>query len=157
LVDHLVRIASPENSSKPVGVRERKSPRRSFASLHAQWLYALATPDAQVRGDLDELARLAELVRQWRRPVDVASASSYRLCFRLEEPNETSDRPHDQWHLRYLLQGTDDPSLIVPVTEPGSLASARPRSSRGADSSLGNICCRCWTRPRHSVPPSKRA
>ena len=38
-------------------------------------------------------AALAEQVRQWRRPVDVASASPYRLCFRLEEPSEIQRSP----------------------------------------------------------------
>ena len=44
-VDHLVRIATPQIGSKSASTRLPKSRRRSFTSLHDQWLHALRTPD----------------------------------------------------------------------------------------------------------------
>ena len=105
LVDHLVRTAA-----KPPG----KSPGR-FPSLHDQWVHALRTPDGRMTGDPQELARLAEQVRQWRRPVDVAASAPFRLCLRLEEPGSDSGKDAGRWRIAYLLQAIDDLSLLVPA------------------------------------------
>ena len=59
--------------------------------------------------------RLAEEVRQWRRPIELAASAPFRLCLRLEEPKSGDPRRHDQWRVGYLLQAMDDQSLLVPV------------------------------------------
>src|SRR5262249_3211517 len=73
-----------------------------------------------------ELARLAEQVRDWRRPIALSTAAPFRLCFRLEEPPEegNGESPkgrrkarHPAWYVRYLLQAADDPSLLVPADD----------------------------------------
>jgi len=92
--------------------------RTSFDSLHDAWLDALHTPDGNVSGDPGELERLAVQIRQWRRPLDAIDGSPFRLCFRLEEPQETL--PEDggaTWYVRYLLQPKDDPSLLVEASK----------------------------------------
>ncbi len=66
-------------------------------------------------GDTAELGRLAEGVRQWRRPIEVAAQAPFRLCLRLEEPKHGPQRRYDQWRVGYLLQAMDDRSLMVPV------------------------------------------
>ena len=66
-------------------------------------------------GDAAELARLAEQVRAWRRPIELAASAPFRLCLRLEEPKPGPQREHDQWRVGYLLQAMDDQSLLVPV------------------------------------------
>ena len=105
LVDDLVR-----SSAKPSG----QGPGR-FASLHDQWLHALRSPDGTMTGDPAELARLAEQLIQWRRPIEVAASSPFRLCLRLEEPEVDTGKNAGRWRIGYLLQAIDDLSLLVPA------------------------------------------
>ncbi len=119
-VDHLVRSAS-EASETP---RRRTKPKTSkaFDSTHDYWLHALRAPDGRMTGDLDELTRLAEQVRHWQRPISVAASAPFRLCLRLEEPEgpDLDNKPvsaPDNWYIRYLLQASDDPSLLLPAAD----------------------------------------
>ena len=76
--------------------------------------------DGVVEGDTADLAQLAVQVREWRRPIAVSASSPFRLCFRLEEPEDTARTEKasgDAWYVRYLLQPHDDPSLLIPVDE----------------------------------------
>ena len=119
LVDHLIRAASPDTPS-PSARRRRNKP--VFDSVHDSWLHALKSPDGFVCGEESDLSGLAGQVRHWRRPIAVWTCSPYRLCFRLEEPNdavglpdEDVGNPGDEWYVRYLLQPHEDPSLLIPV------------------------------------------
>ena len=118
LTDHLVRAAASD-ASPLTGRRRRKQP--SFDSVHDAWLHALRSKDGTVAGDASDLSQLAAQVREWRRPVAVSEGSQLRLCFRLEEPEDTAgtdDKTSDDaWYVRYLLQPHDDPSLLIPVEE----------------------------------------
>ena len=126
LVDALVRSnASPR---APVALtRVRPSGRRSapktptFASIHDAWLNALGTPYGRLHGDDEAARQLAEQIRAWQRPIVLATAAPFRLCFRLEEPplgeEEAPIDALNDWHVRYLLQGRDDPSLLLPVAD----------------------------------------
>ena len=118
LTDHLVRAAASD-ASPLTGRRRRKQP--SFDSVHDAWLHALRSKDGTVAGDASDLSQLAAQVREWRRPVAVSEGSQLRLCFRLEEPEDsagTDDKTSDDaWYVRYLLQPHDDPSLLIPVEE----------------------------------------
>ena len=105
LVDQLVRTATAP-PSKNAG---------RFVSQHDHWVHALRSGEGRMNGDAAELARLAEQVRQWRRPIELAASAPYRLCLRLEEPKVGPQRQFDQWRVGYLLQAMDDPSLLVPV------------------------------------------
>jgi len=70
-------------------------------------------------GDPGDLARLHQQIKQWRRPVSVTAATPFRLCFRLEEPEEEAPAApgEEHWFVRYLLQATADPSLLIPARE----------------------------------------
>ena len=121
LTDHLVRTAAYD-ASPPASHRRRNKP--SFDSVHDSWLHALRSKDGVVAGDADDLLQLAAQVREWRRPIAVSASSPFRLCFRLEEPedaagtNGADDKiSDDAWYVRYLLQPHDDPSLLIPVEE----------------------------------------
>lgn len=87
-------------------------PRKRYASLHDQWLAALRGTDGTLKGDTQEWERFVEDINRWREPLSVSLAAPYRLVFRLEEPEEGKRK----WHVRYLVQPTDDPSLLVPAT-----------------------------------------
>ena len=95
-------------------VRSGSAPKKvsSVESVHDQWLSALRSSDGVMEGSAAEMAKLAGQAREWRRPIMVSAATPFRLCFRLEEPDKSPD-----WHVRYLLQAADDPSLLVPVAD----------------------------------------
>ena len=99
-VDQLVR-----NSFSAAGSQDN--------TLHDRWLNALHEPGGKVSGTPEELQALQKQIREWRRPLAVAARAPYRLSFRLEEPE--SDGNADPWHVRYLLQARNDPSLLIPA------------------------------------------
>lgn len=121
VVDQLVRSSS---TARLHGARapRREGKRKDFDSLHDQWIHALTAADARLSGSAAELAQFAEKVAAWKRPIAVSAAAPFRLCLRLEEPavKERNGKPvasKGGWMLRYLLQASDDPSLLVPVAE----------------------------------------
>lgn len=115
IVDALVRSASAPHS-------------RAMDSLHDLWLAALVSPDAGVAGADSELEALAARIEEWQRPVRVASLAPFRLSFRLHEPEDGADG----WQVQYLLQGTRDPSLLVPAPDAWNRKCAAAFGSDGA-------------------------
>lgn len=107
MLDHLVRSAAPR-----AGQGAEAAKRSAFDSVHDAWLYALRDEDNAVRADGSDLERLRAQIREWRRPVAISELSPFRLCFRLEEPEEEVP---DSWYVRYFLQPRNDPSLLFPV------------------------------------------
>ena len=83
-------------------------------TLHDRWLAALSSADAAVAGPESEIEALVAQIEHWQRPVRLALLAPFRLAFRLHEPDEDGD---DQWRVQYLLQGTKDPSLLVPAED----------------------------------------
>jgi len=49
-----------------------------------------ALGEGEMTGDAPALLRLAEQGGEWQRPITVQAAAPFRLCFRLEEPEEPS-------------------------------------------------------------------
>ena len=106
------------------------------------WLIALASTSAHVVADPSELAKLERLVAEWR--ADAASrGGSWRLCLRLQEPAATDDESDeygpvgdqgddgaDGWRLEFLLQATDDLSLVVNAEEVWRAGDQLQRASR---------------------------
>ena len=115
-VDYLVRSSSPEQT-RPKGERGRKK-KAAFDSIHDAWLYSLRDKEPIIEAEQAELAQLAEQITQWRHPIVVSTASPFRLCLRLEEPDESKEIDgtvsDNGWYVRYLLQPYKDPSLLVP-------------------------------------------
>jgi superfamily II DNA or RNA helicase len=85
------------------------------------WLGALARDDAAVHVQGDDAHTLRRLVSAWTDLTsDTSADEAFRVCFRLVppvEPAAQSPRDAKQWRLEYLLQATDDPSLLVPVED----------------------------------------
>lgn len=102
-VDQLVRGAAYEK------------PRKQFDSVHDRWLHALRSATGLMGGSGADVSQLAAQVREWRAPIAATQAAPFRLCFRLDEPAE-KDRART-WHVRYLVQGHDDPSLQLPAAD----------------------------------------
>ncbi|HZG92382.1 MAG TPA: DEAD/DEAH box helicase [Pseudonocardia sp.] len=120
--DRLARSATPVSLLPP---RRGGRPPRTLPVTEA-WLAALLTPDARVDATGQELDALAEAVAPWDR-VGTATAAHGRACFRLAEietlhdPADPGADPQDQtgdgtrWVLEFLLQSTEDASLLVPA------------------------------------------
>ncbi|MDP3937861.1 MAG: DEAD/DEAH box helicase, partial [Deltaproteobacteria bacterium] len=125
IVDSLVRATTlpRPGAVRPVRPRKPQRTRAGFESIHDQWLHALCAADGTLEGDPKALADFALQVREWQRPVAVSTAAPFRLSFRLEEPADEGDprgsvHPgQEPWYVRYLMQATDDPSLLIAAEE----------------------------------------
>lgn len=140
-VDYCVRTAAVE--APPFHRRQGK---QKNVSLHDQWLEALCSKESRLRGKTAELRKLAEQVVEWRHPVDITTASPFRLGFRLEEPEPEEltqtarskiARPkanRSPWTLRFLLQSVEDPSLMVSADEAWNGSKALTQALRSSPS-----------------------
>jgi SNF2 family DNA or RNA helicase len=97
--------------------------RRSPQGVAGAWWSALWDEDGTIAVPLPErreLARLFESWQQWMGQLRGAAETGFRLCFRLEPPEvdpETEQVISPDWALRYMLQASDDPSLLVPAAQ----------------------------------------
>ncbi|MDD2710054.1 MAG: DEAD/DEAH box helicase [Verrucomicrobiae bacterium] len=132
-VDHMVR----SSFSPAIAALNRRRRKEVFESIHEHWLHALRSPEGVLRDAEGDLEQLERQVREWRRPLTVATASSFRLCFRLEEPLVTGEgecaEAQGPWVVRYLLQAADDPSLIIDVKDAWHPTAARAMLLRRHD------------------------
>jgi superfamily II DNA or RNA helicase len=120
------RIARSPVPVSPLPARRGRAPKQLPAT--EAWLAALLTPDARVDATGRDLDALAAAVAEWD-AVGVPTAAHGRACFRLAEittdhdPADPADDPLDQtgdgtrWVLEFLLQSTDDASLLVPAEQ----------------------------------------
>jgi SNF2 family DNA or RNA helicase len=82
------------------------------------WIGALSREDAEVHLQGDGARALRRQVSAWTDLNAEAEADdAFRLCFRLSPPAETGPKQDKPWLLEYMLQATDDPSLLVPVQD----------------------------------------
>jgi SNF2 family DNA or RNA helicase len=123
-------------ASLPKGWGTRRSPRTLTPDerLAQQWLHSLGTGAApEKRKPTDaatlvapepDLERFSNQARTWLANVrPPQSDAAFRLCLRLSEPTAAPTNGKN-WRLDFLLQATDDPSLLVPSdqvwqTKPG--------------------------------------
>ncbi len=89
VVDFLVRKSYDGQNVLLPGQNKYES--RAQKQLHARWLISLLGKDPLLEATSEELASLASQIAEWRRPVEIASDSPFRLCFRLEEPAADGD------------------------------------------------------------------
>lgn len=129
IVDYLVR------SNFPVSKDNQHKKRAVAEHMHDRWISALQSSDGIMTGNADKLKSFAEVVHSWHRPVTLSAESPFRLCFRLEEPedkdmmrdeDEQITETADKWYIRFLLQSVDDPSLFISITD----AFKKKRTSR---------------------------
>lgn len=96
-------------------------PRRGRSKRHRAveaWLTALTCPDGRFDAEPDELDALAEALRPWD-DVGIGTVGPARATFRLSEvETENEETPAGSlWRLEFLLQSTQDPSLLVPAEQ----------------------------------------
>lgn len=85
-------------------------------SLEQQWLAALTSERAELRGEPEELGAFARACTEWLAPVRAEDNAPFRTCFKLEAP-EANAADNDTWRLSFYLQARDDPSMLVPAEE----------------------------------------
>ncbi len=85
---------------------------RSSLSWPERWLRGLFSQDAVMGMNKGEAEVFAGQVTSWvSRLQAVATDAAFRTCFRLEPPEDSGS----DWKVSYLLQATDDKSLLVPA------------------------------------------
>ncbi len=132
VVDDLARSALGGHRLLPP--RRGRPPRVGRAA--EAFVAALTSPDPGVDADPGELAKLEQALGEWHRS-GVRAAGPVRTCFRLTPPEPApdsgagdGDRPLDvhreptpagpgspAWRVEFLLQSSEDPSLIVPAAQ----------------------------------------
>ena len=95
--------------------RRGRRPRR-VPAVEA-WLAALTAADGRFDADDDELSALERELRPWAE-IGTGRVGPARATFRLSEvePQSRSDESAG-WRLEFLLQSTQDPSLLVPAAQ----------------------------------------
>ena len=93
----------------------------SFQNVHDRWIAALGATDPRIHGARADLPSLTEQVREWQTRQLLTNTIPFRCCLRLEEPygaemtpDEAGDLP---WRLHFLLQSTEDLSLLIDAEE----------------------------------------
>jgi SNF2 family DNA or RNA helicase len=123
VVDRLVRSAQEPAVVAVAPGRKARKLTPAFDSVHDAWAHALRSEGGELRAEPGQVRQLAEQVQEWRRPISVSTATPFRLCFRLDEPPPEDEEVVAEeirtgtWHVHYLLQAADDPSLLVPVAD----------------------------------------
>ena len=116
LTDAVVREALAGRSLLP----DKPGRRPAHLPGTTAWLGALTAATPVVDAGPAELAKLARALEEWRRS-GLPAAGGVRTCFRLLPPGDgrhPDQAPPDVvWRLELLLQGADDPSLLVPAAE----------------------------------------
>ncbi|HEX8903346.1 MAG TPA: DEAD/DEAH box helicase [Longimicrobiaceae bacterium] len=99
-------------------------PREGRRSTGEHWLKALAGASWSIAGEAERIERLRGALETWRRPLSPTADGGLRTCFRLTAPGDGDEEngtaregDGEAWKLDFLLQATDDPSLLVPAEQ----------------------------------------
>lgn len=87
---------------------------KKFDSLHDAWLFALTDNEAVIDWAAEkDIREFKTSLESWRRPIDIAIKSAYKICFRLSEP----EKNNEDWSIDYLLQPKQDLSVLLPLKD----------------------------------------
>ena len=107
--------------------------RRPPLGVAGVWWSALWNDDGEIVVPVVQRRELLDMFDAWQgwmAQLRGAADTGFRLCFRLEPPEvdpATEQVTSPDWQLRYMLQASDDPSLLVPA---GQVWSARGSTLR---------------------------
>ena len=108
--DALARTFAADDQTLAV---QRTGSRKPGATPGGAWLAALLGSDPTLSLQGRPADELFTAWQSWAGQEHVAGDESFRITFRLEEPADEQA----PWALSYMLQATDDPSLLVPVAQ----------------------------------------
>jgi len=106
LIDGFVRQAAARLRIRP----------RFHGTAADHFVASLLSPLGELSASTDELAELRDSLSVWSAALEEEAESAFRIAFRLDPPEPESEDGDPRWTLRYFLQATDDPSLLVPVS-----------------------------------------
>ncbi len=111
MVDAAVRATLP-----PLDLARPRRGRSKRPAAVEDWLKALTGPDGRFEAEPGELDALAQALRPWD-DVGTGDVGPARAMFRLSEvedkTGEGEEAAGSSWRLEFLLQSTEDPSLLV--------------------------------------------
>ncbi len=105
------------------GMPSRDSRRKIPTDVAGVWWDALWSESGQIvvaAAQRRDLSRFYAAWQAWAGQLQREAQAAFRLCFRLEPPEsdaKSKKKASTDWALHYLLQATDDPSLLVPVEQ----------------------------------------
>ncbi|CAJ35100.1 DEAD/DEAH box helicase [Methanocella arvoryzae] len=82
--------------------------------LSQAWLDSLGTGES-IRLSAPEMKKLKDSAGRWTSRMKTESKQALKTCFILEPPAPDTEYPEAPWNLRYCLQASDDPSLVIPA------------------------------------------
>ncbi|AXH95533.1 DEAD/DEAH box helicase [Ornithinimicrobium avium] len=123
LVDTCVRERLGDHGALLPPRRGRRPARTPAAEA---WLAALTGPHGAFDADPAQLAELERELRPWDE-VGTGVVGPARATFRLGELRPDDEDAAARWRLEFLLQSTDDPSLLIPAGQAWTDASALGR------------------------------
>jgi SNF2 family DNA or RNA helicase len=120
LADAMVRQTLGDFSFSPA----RKQTRAKSASASEAWLAALVSDNPLINASASDLLKLQKELNEWSSAATASVKGSLRTCFRLISPEENQDSTieapkrkakanNQKWRLDFLLQATEDRSLMV--------------------------------------------
>lgn len=109
LLDAVAALADAAVRSSLAGRRLSRSTRKPASGAEA-FVAALTAEDPALRAEPDEIRKLERVLSEWHRS-GLSPAGPVRTCFRLTAP----EAPEAPWRVEFLLQSTEDPSLLVPA------------------------------------------
>lgn len=127
LLDHFLRATVDAAARTWLTEGQPRRPRRppKAASLPARWAACLRTGQGILEALAADLRKLQATLQAWTQPLRAREAeAAFRTCFRLEPPVAAEADPQgtfvpspdqETWSLHFLLQATDDLSLLVPA------------------------------------------
>ena len=145
-VDHLVRTAAMRTGTGP----------RQFSNLHDKWLSGLRSEGGGVTGDAAELGRLAEEVRRWRRPVEVAAQRHSGFACGWKSRSTALSAVMISGGLAICCKRWRTRVCSCPSRLRGRCAGMKRSFCIGTDSTRESTCFRRSGRPRRSVRALKR-
>ncbi|MFZ2617252.1 MAG: SNF2-related protein [Anaerolineae bacterium] len=99
------------------GPVQRALPRRLAPGAVRSWIDALFSPQPQVSGASFQLSGLVGQINRWLEDLQQATTAGFRVSFQLATPPAAASPGERSWVVHYLLQATDDPSLLVPAEQ----------------------------------------
>jgi intein/homing endonuclease len=109
-VDALARSLAADDQAMAAQLASWRSETNSPG---AAWMAALVGPEPELALNVRLGDELFKAWQDWAGLEHVAGDESFRITFRLEPPADAGA----PWALSYMLQATDDPSLLVPAAQ----------------------------------------
>ncbi|KPK32358.1 MAG: hypothetical protein AMS24_04440 [Chlamydiae bacterium SM23_39] len=111
MIDFIIRLSSKKNVFN------------TTKNIHDEWINKLKSKDNNLKFDLFKGQLFLDTVKEWQQPIKNTSISPFKLCLRLEEPEESYsikkniEIANSLWKVNYFIQAYDDPSLLINIED----------------------------------------